>query len=239
VTPQLSNEEELVDMVTGILQNDPRGFTDVSALGTQLQKVSGHTWNAKFKPRYGALSEFVESRKEYHLDGNHVYLKKKWDEVKAEREEKQAKKQAKKARREERSNPQPESVNDQKKHTDKHTGSNVQSQTNHGYQQHHDVDHGGQGGHGFCYKFCIFLVLLWVLLAVLLFLYQQGVFKSYLNPQQTALIDRNYKKFSKHLYKTSQWLVKETNVYSKLLVDKVSHLPGWILSQLRALKLIK
>jgi len=218
-------------MITTLLSNNPQGFTDVSALGIQLQKVSGHTWNTKFKPRYGPLSEFVQSRKEFHLDENHVYLKAKWEEVKAEREEKQAKKQAKKARREERLNPTPP-TKEKKQTGEKKKG---HSQHNHANHQHHHDD----SGRGFCYNLCIFIILFWILVVALLFLYQRGIFKPYLKPHQTAFIDKNLKQIFKYGLQTSKWIATQTTIYSKLFIEKGNQLSHWIVGQLKELKLMK
>jgi len=94
-------------MVISILQNSPQDYLDLSDVGSKLQTISGHSWNTKFKKRYGALVSFIQNQKGIVFDSenNHVYLEDRWEKVKAQQEEKKQKKAAKKARREGKENP--------------------------------------------------------------------------------------------------------------------------------------
>jgi len=225
----MSNEEELTQTITDILQNDPHGVTDISALGTQLQKITGQSWNIKFKPRYGPLADFVHHRPEFHLDGTHVYLRKKWLLVKAEKEEKQLKKQQKKARREGKeiepnspNSPSKGQVNGDKKKTSSQAGYHEKKK---------------KKGSGFCFNLFIFLIFLSILVLSLLYLYNNGYLKPYLKPYQPQ-IDQGIREGKKKWAAFVKWSSKEFKYLAKKGEEVGRQAFSWIQSQLKKYKLI-
>jgi len=223
----LSNEADLTEAITDILQNDPRGFTDVSALGVQLQKYTGQSWNIKFKPKYGRLDDFIEKRREFHLDGTQVYLRQKWLAVKAEKDEKTLKKQQKKARREGKqiepdTPPAKGQVNGDRKKT-------VQAGTRRVKRKNE--------GNGCCYNFFLFLIFVSFIVLTLLYLYTNGYLKPYLKSYQPQ-IDYGIKEANKQWSVLSKWLSKQYKILSKNAEHFAKQAFTFIYSQLKKYNII-
>jgi len=185
--PQVSNDEELAQMIVDILENDPKGFVDVAALGIQLQKITGHSWNTKFKPKYGPLSDYVEKHEEFHLDNTQLYLKDKWVEVKAEQDEKIKKKQIKRARQQGKiiEEDEPESPAS-------HSNSSSSAKGNKTANKHDKKHLPHKAGHGesvrqkerggWCYSLFLFLIFIIFLYFAFYYLYTNNYLKPYLKP---------------------------------------------------------
>jgi len=83
-----NTEEDLVGLITQILDSTPIRYLGVSAIGDKIQSITKAAWNKTFKPKFGTLREFLQNRgNDFHLDDqfDRVYLKGDFESVAAER----------------------------------------------------------------------------------------------------------------------------------------------------------
>lgn len=72
---QISNSNQLADVLLDILKNHNQDSMSLGKLSDKLQKLTGSTWKAKFKKRYGTILAFTKSREEFRVkDNEDVYM---------------------------------------------------------------------------------------------------------------------------------------------------------------------
>eukprot|EP00457_Paulinella_chromatophora_P000852 gb/GEZN01000852.1/.p1 GENE.gb/GEZN01000852.1/~~gb/GEZN01000852.1/.p1 ORF type:complete len:480 (-),score=118.37 gb/GEZN01000852.1/:758-2197(-) len=106
----ISTIEEMMNELICTLQSQPEPYLEVAALGNVLERETYKTWNKHYKTIFNKLSlkKFIAThcKEELVVDGQKVYLKETFVELRGEEEKERAKKQAKKERQRAKKNGQ-------------------------------------------------------------------------------------------------------------------------------------
>ena len=62
--PQIQTKEELVKLLSDILEREPISYMHVSKLAIRVQEVTKESWNKRFKKDFGGIETFLQNNKE-------------------------------------------------------------------------------------------------------------------------------------------------------------------------------
>jgi len=94
------SENDLAELIGQILDATPLRYLTISGIGDKVQAVTKQPWNTIFKPKFGSLKDFVQTRPQYFFYDevlDRVYIKKEHDALQAQRASDAAGKAARKA----------------------------------------------------------------------------------------------------------------------------------------------